>query len=237
MKLIRCVRCNNLYPEWEIHYSPAVKISDMKRLPDGYHCDKCRKAIIDERAPYAKKNDLCAVCDEQQLKSCIRCHRQYCIEHFSSASICDFCAKAKKRKDSGDNWGIPTDPEALTNIIWSYGRSSAVPKGIYLHLLEDGSIRSYRYNEKGKIEEISQPSVNRWEVKGNQLIFRNAAGRITTSFEKFNYVDELKYFPGDNTPKKKMWAITGPCRLGDYDSVIFQVFGSWEKFAPPKGTI
>jgi len=74
-------------------------------------------------------------------------------------------------------------------------------------------------------------------VKGNQLIFRNAAGRITTSFEKFNYVDELKYFPGDNTPKKKMWAITGPCRLGDYDSVIFQVFGSWEKFAPPKGTI
>jgi len=41
------------------------------------------------------------------------------------------------------------------------------------------------------------------------LIFRNAKGRITTRFEKFELIDEPKYSPTDNTPKGKMWWITG----------------------------
>jgi len=86
-------------------------------------------------------------------------------------------------------WGTSITMDELTSIEWLFGRSDGSKIG-KMRLLADGSFSGYSHRNE-----------NSWALVGNELLFYNQDGKVSTRFSTFEKRDGK-------------WVISGPFLLG-----------------------
>jgi hypothetical protein len=95
--------------------------------------------------------------------------------------------------------GFPISREELTSIVWQFGRSDGSKIG-KMRLLEDGSFSGYSHRNE-----------NSWAIVGDELLFYNEKGDVSTRFSTFEQHDGK-------------WVISGPFLLaGSITHVLEQI--------------